>query len=157
MTFSVQGGFLPTRRVKTAAENTDDLNLHRDGIPFFCLIYVGSDGTCGPARSIMISPTRLLVLCSLAAGALADYTHAPYMAQQSLGESHLVAGSDQFSTSSQNATKWSSPSKGLSALDSDEFTTLRHPAFPEHSVRIKRVDGWCEPTAKSALWSHDVM
>ncbi|KAG8877928.1 hypothetical protein FRB98_006480 [Tulasnella sp. 332] len=96
----------------------------------------------------MISATRLFALRSFTAAALALESHAPYVAQRSLGETNPVVGSTRFNLP-ENAAKWSSPTNGLSALNSDTFTTLLHPAFPEHSVRIKQVDHWCEPTAKS--------
>ena len=35
----------------------------------------------------------------------------------------------------------------LSALGSDEWSTLRHPVFPNHSVRIKR-SYFCDPAVK---------
>ncbi|KAG8843417.1 hypothetical protein FRB96_004050 [Tulasnella sp. 330] len=98
--------------------------------------------------SAMISATRLFALRSFTAAALALESHAPYVAQRSLGETNPVVGSTRFNLP-ENAAKWSSPTNGLSALNSDTFTTLLHPAFPEHSVRIKQVDHWCEPTAKS--------
>lgn len=47
-----------------------------------------------------------------------------------------------------NHSKWSAAVKSLSALSSEEFTTLQHPTFPSHSVRIKRVDDWCDSTVK---------
>jgi hypothetical protein len=34
----------------------------------------------------------------------------------------------------------------LSAVGNKEFTTLSHPAFPKHAVRISRVDGFCDTT-----------
>lgn len=39
-----------------------------------------------------------------------------------------------------------SPVDSLSALSTDEFTTLSHPAFPKHSARIKKTDGFCDDT-----------
>ena len=40
------------------------------------------------------------------------------------------------------------PLEDLSALSTSEFTTLRHPAFPEYGVRIKQ-SHFCETTAGS--------
>lgn len=37
----------------------------------------------------------------------------------------------------------------LASLSFSEFTTLRHGAYPAHQVRIKRIDGFCDPTVKS--------
>jgi hypothetical protein len=37
--------------------------------------------------------------------------------------------------------------ESLSYLSHDEFTTLRHPHFSKHSVRIKKSD-FCDPTVK---------
>lgn len=36
----------------------------------------------------------------------------------------------------------------LDLLPSDEFATLRHPAFPDYAVRIKQSASFCEPSAK---------
>ena len=40
-----------------------------------------------------------------------------------------------------------SPVGSLSALGSDAYTTLTHPVFPAHSVRIKQSD-FCDTTVK---------
>jgi hypothetical protein len=34
----------------------------------------------------------------------------------------------------------------LSAVRDEEYTTLSHPAFPKHAVRISRVNGLCDTT-----------
>lgn len=39
------------------------------------------------------------------------------------------------------------PKGTLNALSDKEFTTLRHPAFPSYSVRVKRTR-WCDETVK---------
>ncbi|TFK28424.1 carboxypeptidase Y [Coprinopsis marcescibilis] len=39
-----------------------------------------------------------------------------------------------------------SPFSDLSALSATEYTTLRHPVFPKHSVRVKRTTDWCDTT-----------
>jgi len=40
------------------------------------------------------------------------------------------------------------PQSGLSALSEDHYTRLVHPAFPQHSVRIRRTKHFCEPNAR---------
>ncbi|PVF96677.1 peptidase S10 serine carboxypeptidase [Serendipita vermifera] len=37
----------------------------------------------------------------------------------------------------------------LSSLSSTEFSTLTHPLYPEHQVRIKETKGFCDPTVKA--------
>jgi hypothetical protein len=34
----------------------------------------------------------------------------------------------------------------LSQVRSEDYTTLSHPAFPKHSVRMTRVEGFCDTT-----------
>ncbi|EJD41493.1 serine carboxypeptidase [Auricularia subglabra TFB-10046 SS5] len=38
------------------------------------------------------------------------------------------------------------PEQQLHSLSSDAFTTFRHTSYPKHSVRIKRINGFCETT-----------
>jgi len=40
------------------------------------------------------------------------------------------------------------PEQDLHALRTDEFTTFKHPAFPKHSVRIKKLDDLCDNGSK---------
>lgn len=43
-----------------------------------------------------------------------------------------------------------SPLEELSALSEDGFTTMEHPAFPNHSVRIKKTPaGFCDDSVRS--------
>jgi carboxypeptidase C (cathepsin A) len=37
----------------------------------------------------------------------------------------------------------------LSSLSSTEFSTLTHPLYPEHQIRIKETKGFCDPTVKA--------
>jgi cathepsin A (carboxypeptidase C) len=47
-----------------------------------------------------------------------------------------------------------SPIEDLGALSVDEYTTLVHPAYPHHSVRIKQTSaGFCDDTVRSVLKS----
>ena len=39
------------------------------------------------------------------------------------------------------------PVETLSVLSTEQFTTLAHPAFPKHSVRIKKSD-WCDGSVR---------
>ena len=39
------------------------------------------------------------------------------------------------------------PLESLDLVPSDTFTVLSHPFFPKHSVRIKRLSGFCDTTA----------
>ncbi|EJD36520.1 serine carboxypeptidase [Auricularia subglabra TFB-10046 SS5] len=41
------------------------------------------------------------------------------------------------------------PEQDLGALSADEFTSFTHPAYPAHSVRIKRAPDFCNNKAKS--------
>lgn len=43
------------------------------------------------------------------------------------------------------------PLEHMSRLTTDEFTTLTHPAFPRHRVRMKKAD-WCDPAVKYVSW-----
>lgn len=57
------------------------------------------------------------------------------------------AGSSGYSSyDAYDAGLFSPPVDSLSALSTDEFTTLTHPAFPRHSARIKKTDGFCDET-----------
>jgi len=38
--------------------------------------------------------------------------------------------------------------RDLIALSEEYYTRLVHPAFPEHSVRIRRTKHFCEPNAR---------
>ncbi|KAK7690231.1 hypothetical protein QCA50_006884 [Cerrena zonata] len=40
------------------------------------------------------------------------------------------------------------PAKNLDSVSPDIFTTLKHPFFPKHSVRIKKLDDFCDTTAR---------
>ena len=42
-----------------------------------------------------------------------------------------------------------SPIEDLGALSAAEYTTLLHPAYPQHSVRIKQTTGFCDDTVRS--------
>ena len=42
-----------------------------------------------------------------------------------------------------------SPIEDLDELSPTEFTTLVHPAYPSHSVRIKQTSGFCDDTVRS--------
>ncbi|EIN13164.1 serine carboxypeptidase [Punctularia strigosozonata HHB-11173 SS5] len=42
-----------------------------------------------------------------------------------------------------------SPVEDLNVLSYDTYTTLSHPAFPKHSVRIKRSSSFCDGTVKA--------
>jgi carboxypeptidase C (cathepsin A) len=41
------------------------------------------------------------------------------------------------------------PEIDLSSLSSTEFSTLGHPTYPEHRIRIKETKGFCDPTVKA--------
>jgi carboxypeptidase C (cathepsin A) len=41
------------------------------------------------------------------------------------------------------------PQIDLSSLSSTEFSTLTHPLYPEHQIRIKETKGFCDPTVKA--------
>ncbi|EJU04579.1 serine carboxypeptidase [Dacryopinax primogenitus] len=43
------------------------------------------------------------------------------------------------------------PEQSLSALSSEEYTTLTHTQFPGYAVRIRQTTGWCDPNVRS--WS----
>lgn len=38
------------------------------------------------------------------------------------------------------------PEQELSALSIAEYSTFSHPSFPKHSVRIKRLEDFCDTT-----------
>lgn len=46
--------------------------------------------------------------------------------------------------SAYDAGLFSPPVDSLSALSTEEFKVLKHPAFPRHSARIKKTDGFCD-------------
>ena len=50
-----------------------------------------------------------------------------------------------------DALAFDAPEQSLAHLPSTEFTTLRHAAHPQHSVRIRRVHDFCDPDVKCAL------
>ncbi|KAM0751196.1 peptidase S10, serine carboxypeptidase [Meredithblackwellia eburnea MCA 4105] len=41
------------------------------------------------------------------------------------------------------------PESSTSAISHEGFTTLSHPDFKEHSIRIKNTTGWCDPDTRS--------
>lgn len=45
-------------------------------------------------------------------------------------------------------TGFFTPLETLDSISSDVFTTLKHPFFPIHSVRIKRLSDFCNSTAR---------
>ncbi|EJD36685.1 peptidase S10, serine carboxypeptidase [Auricularia subglabra TFB-10046 SS5] len=49
----------------------------------------------------------------------------------------------------QMPVEFPAPEQDLHALSSVEFTTLTHPSYPAHKVRIKRNDGICDDKVKS--------
>ena len=48
----------------------------------------------------------------------------------------------------QNLDNFPAPEQDLRALSSEQFTTFSHPAFPKHSVRIKRLKDLCDNKSK---------
>ena len=40
------------------------------------------------------------------------------------------------------------PLEDLNLLSADSFTTLTHPVFPKHSIRIKKSSDFCDGTVK---------
>ncbi|KAG9007868.1 hypothetical protein FRB94_013924 [Tulasnella sp. JGI-2019a] len=86
----------------------------------------------------MISFRKVLVLCAVVGHAAGDFfTQKPLT---SIAETMQPVAND---------TQWSATIKSLDALTADDFSTLEHPAFPEHLVRIKRTADWCDPTVKA--------
>ena len=43
-------------------------------------------------------------------------------------------------------TGFDAPESDMRSLSTEGYTTLADPSFPEHSVRIKRVDDFCDKT-----------
>lgn len=43
------------------------------------------------------------------------------------------------------------PAEDLSALSTNEFTTLAHPAFPRYSIRMKKSTDFCDTTVKCVI------
>jgi carboxypeptidase C (cathepsin A) len=41
------------------------------------------------------------------------------------------------------------PKIDLDSLSSTDFSTLTHPLYPEHHIRIKETKGFCDPTVKA--------
>ncbi|KAG8887476.1 hypothetical protein FRB98_009557 [Tulasnella sp. 332] len=76
---------------------------------------------------------------AVAAAAKANFIGNDAMAtQQPIFASQSVLDEPTFLTD--KTTGWVAAVNSLTALGPDEFSTLDHPAFPEHSVRIKKVE-----------------
>jgi hypothetical protein len=63
---------------------------------------------------------------------IAAQAHAQVVDQTPLAWPSRVTGGEEVSQ--------------LSHVRSEEYTTLSHPAFPKHSVRVTRVEGFCDTT-----------
>ncbi|KAG8881177.1 hypothetical protein FRB97_009808 [Tulasnella sp. 331] len=91
----------------------------------------------------MISLNKLLVLgIAVSCAAAHDFAQHPFGSKSEVHDQANV-----FPPT--NHTQWTATVDGLSAVSSDDFSILEHPAFPEHSIRIKHVSDWCDPTVKS--------
>ena len=103
-----------------------------------------------------------LGLLSLAVLQVASGSHASE-SQSVLGLKQPTANSAKAYAQSAYSVSYDdglfTPVEHLGVLSVDSFTTLGHPYFPNHSVRIKKTD-FCDGTVKSVgtsillTWSH---
>lgn len=61
----------------------------------------------------------------------------------------LAASAALASYAPQMSLEFPAPEQDLHSLASDAFTTLSHPSYPAHSVRIKRLDDLCDNNSTS--------
>ncbi|KAG8907161.1 hypothetical protein FRB99_005133, partial [Tulasnella sp. 403] len=96
----------------------------------------------------LFSFSRLLLLPGLVGATNAQFGQQVFGARTSQPGYNSAEPNDHTMLVNSMNMSWAATVQSLSSLSSDDFTTLQHPAFPGHSVRIKYAKDFCDPTVR---------